>query len=58
MIQLPIMINILFSLKPEQTWEALKIGAGVPPIKTEKGWLVIYHGVNAESRLQCWSNLT
>jgi predicted GH43/DUF377 family glycosyl hydrolase len=33
-------------LKPEETWEALKIGAGVPPIKTEKGWLVIYHGVN------------
>ena len=24
----------------------MKIGAGVPPIKTEKGWLVIYHGVN------------
>ena len=33
-------------IKPEETWEALKIGAGVPPIKTEKGWLVIYHGVN------------
>lgn len=35
-------------VKPEQSWEALKIGAGVPPIKTEKGWLVIYHGVSAE----------
>jgi len=33
-------------IKPEENWEALKIGAGVPPIKTEKGWLVIYHGVN------------
>jgi len=33
-------------IKPEETWEALKIGAGVPPIKTEKGWLVIYHGVD------------
>lgn len=35
-------------IKPEETWEALKIGAGIPPIKTEKGWLVIYHGVNEE----------
>jgi predicted GH43/DUF377 family glycosyl hydrolase len=33
-------------IKPEETWEALKIGAGVPPIKTQKGWLVIYHGVD------------
>lgn len=33
-------------VKPQETWETLKIGAGVPPIKTEKGWLVIYHGVN------------
>jgi predicted GH43/DUF377 family glycosyl hydrolase len=35
-------------IKPEESWEALKIGAGIPPIKTEKGWLVIYHGVNEE----------
>lgn len=31
-------------LKPEQEWEALKIGAGPPPIKTKDGWLLIYHG--------------
>jgi predicted GH43/DUF377 family glycosyl hydrolase len=35
-------------IKPEETWEALKIGAGVPPIMTEKGWLIIYHGVSEE----------
>jgi predicted GH43/DUF377 family glycosyl hydrolase len=35
-------------VKPEQSWEALKIGVGVPPIRTEKGWLVIYHGVSTE----------
>jgi predicted GH43/DUF377 family glycosyl hydrolase len=35
-------------LKPEREWEALKIGAGVPPIKTERGWLIIYHGVSNE----------
>ena len=33
-------------LKPEQDWEFLKIGAGAPPIKTEYGWLIIYHGVS------------
>ena len=33
-------------LKPEQDWEALKIGAGAPPIKTKHGWLIIYHGVS------------
>jgi predicted GH43/DUF377 family glycosyl hydrolase len=35
-------------LKPEREWEALKIGAGVPPIKTERGWLIIYHGVSSD----------
>jgi predicted GH43/DUF377 family glycosyl hydrolase len=26
-------------------WDAYRIGAGCPPIKTERGWLSIYHGV-------------
>jgi len=26
-------------------WDEMKIGPGAPPIKTEKGWLSIYHGV-------------
>jgi predicted GH43/DUF377 family glycosyl hydrolase len=26
-------------------WDSKKIGAGAPPIKTERGWLEIYHGV-------------
>ena len=26
-------------------WDAYKIGAGAPPIKTDKGWLELYHGV-------------
>ncbi|NOZ72359.1 MAG: glycosidase [Chloroflexi bacterium] len=30
---------------PEQPWEGEKIGAGPPPLKTEAGWLLIYHGV-------------
>jgi len=33
-------------MKPEEEWEAKKIGAGAPPIETEKGWLLIYHGVD------------
>lgn len=28
-------------------WEKVKIGAGPIPIKTEKGWLLIYHGVQS-----------
>jgi beta-1,4-mannooligosaccharide/beta-1,4-mannosyl-N-acetylglucosamine phosphorylase len=26
-------------------WDSFRIGASVPPIKTEHGWLEIYHGV-------------
>jgi predicted GH43/DUF377 family glycosyl hydrolase len=29
-------------------WEEKKVGVGSPPVKTEKGWLVIYHGVSRE----------
>ncbi len=27
-------------------WEGKKVGSGAPPIKTEKGWLIIYHAVH------------
>ncbi len=29
-------------------WERRKVGVGPPPIKTDLGWLVIYHGVSIE----------
>jgi predicted GH43/DUF377 family glycosyl hydrolase len=29
-------------------WEANKIGANTPPVKTEHGWLTIYHAVGAD----------
>ena len=32
-------------MKSEQSWESRKIGVGAPPIKTDRGWLLIYHGV-------------
>lgn len=28
------------------SWDSAKIGIAAPPIKTEKGWLLIYHGVS------------
>ncbi len=31
---------------PKEPWELLKIGAGTPPILTEHGWLIVYHGVS------------
>jgi predicted GH43/DUF377 family glycosyl hydrolase len=34
-------------LKPTaHEWEAYKIGAGAPPLRTAIGWLIIYHGVS------------
>lgn len=27
-------------------WDSKRVGAGASPIKTEKGWLAIYHGAN------------
>jgi predicted GH43/DUF377 family glycosyl hydrolase len=33
-------------IKPVQYhWDETKVGPGVPPIRTDKGWLNIYHGV-------------
>ncbi len=33
-------------MKPElYHWDEMKIGPGAPPIKTDRGWLSIYHGV-------------
>jgi predicted GH43/DUF377 family glycosyl hydrolase len=32
---------------PQPGWGAAKIGASTPPIATDKGWLVLYHGVRA-----------
>lgn len=31
-------------------WDSKRIGAGASPIKTEKGWLEIYHGADASNR--------
>ena len=31
-------------------WDSSRVGAGAAPIRTEKGWLEIYHGADAEHR--------
>jgi len=31
--------------KPEFDWESNRIGGSIPPVRTDEGWLVIYHGV-------------
>ncbi|GGF03937.1 glycoside hydrolase family 130 protein [Flavobacterium limi] len=31
-------------------WDSARVGAGAAPIKTDKGWLEIYHGANAEHK--------
>ncbi len=33
-------------LTGEQWWEQQRIGGGTPPIKTDKGWFMLYHGVD------------
>jgi predicted GH43/DUF377 family glycosyl hydrolase len=30
----------------EEEWESFKVGASCPPFKTEKGWVLLYHGVS------------
>ena len=44
-------------MRPEREWEAEKIGTGPPPIKTEKGWLLIYHGVSSDHKYRAGAAL-
>ena len=38
--------NLLMTPREDVAWEADKIGGGPPPVKTDAGWLMIYHGVD------------
>jgi predicted GH43/DUF377 family glycosyl hydrolase len=40
---------LMMSAREGSWWDANKIGLSTPPIKTQEGWLVIYHGV----RISC-----
>lgn len=37
---------IIIGPRPGRMWDSLKIGAGAQPLKTQYGWLLIYHGVD------------
>jgi predicted GH43/DUF377 family glycosyl hydrolase len=31
-------------------WDSARVGSGAAPIKTDQGWLEIYHGANVQHR--------
>jgi beta-1,2-mannobiose phosphorylase / 1,2-beta-oligomannan phosphorylase len=35
-------------IRSKYPWEQRKVGMGPPPIKTDRGWLVLYHGVSID----------
>ncbi|ACT03688.1 glycosidase [Paenibacillus sp. JDR-2] len=39
----------LVAVAENPEWEGTKIGAAATPIRTDRGWLVLYHGVDARS---------
>jgi len=53
----PLALGRLFGhrelMVPREDWEAARIGAGPPPMRTEHGWLLLYHGVSGSST-QSW----
>ena len=38
-------------LSRTQGWDSGRVGAGPPPIKTKKGWLLFYHGIKEKSSI-------
>lgn len=38
------------ALTRENSWDSARVGAGAAPIKTDKGWLEIYHGATHDHR--------
>jgi len=37
--------NVVIPVRGGPWWDGARVGAGLPPIETDAGWLVIYHGV-------------
>lgn len=45
-------------LRPRDTvWEEMKIGGGAPAIRTDEGWLHIYHGKGRDQLYSLWAVL-
>jgi beta-1,2-mannobiose phosphorylase / 1,2-beta-oligomannan phosphorylase len=40
---------VLFAARSGMAWETKKIGASTPPILTDQGWLLLYHGVDRDT---------
>ena len=38
---------------PRHEWDSARNGGGAVPIKTEKGWLILYHGADSVSNRYC-----
>lgn len=49
-IKKPYMTGTIFMHPRKEKWDDIKIGVSCPPIKTEKGWLLIYHGISSKDR--------
>jgi predicted GH43/DUF377 family glycosyl hydrolase len=41
-------VNAFEVISPKYSWEEWKVGVGPPPIRTDRGWLVLYHGVDVQ----------
>lgn len=41
----------------DNEWESMKIGGGAPPLKTDEGWLIIYHGKGDNSKYSLFTML-
>lgn len=41
-------------IRGKYAWENKKVGGSIPPIKTELGWLFIYHGVANDRKPFCY----
>jgi len=41
--------QVIMTARSGVRWEMAKIGASTPPILTDKGWLLLYHGVDKET---------
>lgn len=37
--------ELVMSRRPGGWWDSARIGMGAPPVETDEGWLVVYHGV-------------
>ncbi len=42
--------DLMLLAKAKYDWEGTKIGANTPPLRTEAGWLILYHGVSEADR--------